>query len=52
MQVQTNLVASNANGNNEYIKFCKQFDTDQQCATGPGNKGYFLSSLADQINGQ
>ncbi len=40
-----------ANTNQDHIQSCKEFNTAQYCATGPGNNGEFTSGIAHQVNG-
>ncbi len=48
---QANLVALAANTNQDWMEFCKEYDTAKQCATDPDSNGQFTSNAAHSING-
>jgi hypothetical protein len=47
---QANLVALAANTNQDWMEFCKEYYTAQQCAT-EDNNGEYISNVAHNING-
>ncbi len=46
-----NPVAHAANTNQGYMENCKEVFTAKECATGPGNNGEFVSTIAHDVNG-